>query len=159
MGKITPLPDVYDRKPVKILLYRWGGKWGPFKVKISCGECTLTKDVIEDTLANELANAVVEVETKDWLTHIVGAFFQGARHAPCVLVNGKVQYVGFSCVFCWRANGYAVISKPGEPTLFLRRRLFHRISPQQFGERANALLKRRKNRPYFMIRSISRVFG
>jgi hypothetical protein len=24
------------------------------------------------------------------------------------LVNGEVQHVGFSCVFCWRANGYAV---------------------------------------------------
>ena len=94
MGKITKLPDVYDRKPVKILLYRWGGKWGPFKVKIPCGECALTKDVIEDTLANELSNAVVEVEVKDWLSNIVTAFFQGARHAPCVLVNGKVVFQG-----------------------------------------------------------------
>jgi len=42
MGKIVKLPDVYDRKPVQILLYRWAGKWGPFKVKIPCGECTLT---------------------------------------------------------------------------------------------------------------------
>ncbi len=94
MGKITKLPDVYDRQPVKILLYRWGGKWGPFKVKIPCGECALTKDVIEDTLANELSNAVVELEVKDWLTHIVKAFFQRARHAPCVLVNGKVVFQG-----------------------------------------------------------------
>ena len=94
MGKITKLPDVYDRKPVKLLLYRWGGKWGPFKVKIPCGECALTKDVITDTLENELANAVVEVEVKDWLTNIVKAFFQGARHAPCVLVNGKVVFQG-----------------------------------------------------------------
>lgn len=94
MGKVTKLPDVYDREPVKIVLYRWGGKWGPFKVKIPCGECTLTKDVIEDTLQNELANAVVEVETKDWLTHVVEAVLQGARHAPCVLVNGKVVFQG-----------------------------------------------------------------
>ena len=94
MGKVTPLPDVYDRKPVKILLYRWGGQFGPFKVKIPCGECTLTKDVIEDTLKHELANAVVEVEIKDWLTNIIKAVFQGARHAPCVLVNGKVVFQG-----------------------------------------------------------------
>ena len=94
MGKITPLPTVYDRKPVKILLYRWGGKWGPFKVKIPCGECGLTKDVIADTLANELSNAVVEVETKDWLSNMVRASIKGARHAPCVLVNGKVVFQG-----------------------------------------------------------------
>ena len=94
MGKITPLPEVYDRKPVKILLYRWGGKWGPFKVKIPCGECALTKDVIEDTMKNELANAKVELEIKDWLSHVLKATFSGARHAPCVLVNGKVVFQG-----------------------------------------------------------------
>jgi len=42
MGKIIALPETYDRTPVKLLLYRWGGKWGPLKVKIPCGECTLT---------------------------------------------------------------------------------------------------------------------
>ena len=94
MGKITKLPDIYDREPVKILLYRWAGKWGPLKVKIPCGECSLTKDVIDDTLKNELANAVVEVEVKDWLSNMVKAFFQGARHAPCILVNGKAIFQG-----------------------------------------------------------------
>ncbi len=94
MGKITPLPETYDRKPVKILLYRWAGKWGPFKVKIPCGECTLTLDVINDTLKNELANAVVELEVRDWLSNMVKAFFQGARHAPCILVNGELIFEG-----------------------------------------------------------------
>jgi len=94
MGKIVKLPDVYDRKPVQVLLYRWAGKWGPFKVKIPCGECTLTKDVIEDTLKNELANAKVEFVMKDWLSNMVKAFFQGARHAPCILINGKVLFQG-----------------------------------------------------------------
>ncbi|MEM8723872.1 MAG: glutaredoxin, partial [Cyanobacteria bacterium P01_G01_bin.39] len=40
---------------VPITLFRWAGAWGPFKVKIPCGECTLTKDVILDTLQQELA--------------------------------------------------------------------------------------------------------
>ncbi len=31
--------------------------------------------------------------------------------------------------------------------------------PEQFGELAQVLVKRWKNRPYFMIRAISRVFG
>ncbi|MEO0881219.1 MAG: glutaredoxin domain-containing protein [Pseudomonadota bacterium] len=90
MGKIVQPPKVYDRKPVKLLLYRWGGKWGPFKVKIPCGECSLTQDVIKDTLENELANAEVEYEVKDWLSHMLEASFKGARHAPCILVNDKV---------------------------------------------------------------------
>ncbi|MDW2111383.1 glutaredoxin, partial [Vibrio sp. 2089] len=29
-------------QPIKITLYRWAGNWGPFKVNIPCGECTLT---------------------------------------------------------------------------------------------------------------------
>ena len=40
--------------PVTITLYRWAGAWGPFKVSIPCGECSLTLDVINDTLAHEL---------------------------------------------------------------------------------------------------------
>ena len=42
-------------KPVKVILYRWAGAWGPFKVNIPCGECSLTVDVIEDTIAHELS--------------------------------------------------------------------------------------------------------
>ena len=94
MGKITALPETYDRTPVKLLLYRWGGKWGPLKVKIPCGECTLTLDVINDTLKNELSNAVVEFEVRDWLSHMLQATFKGARHAPCILVNDKVIFQG-----------------------------------------------------------------
>lgn len=90
MAKVTRLPDTYDRKPARLLVYRWGGKWGPFKVKIPCGECALTHDVIQDTLKNELANAVVDYEVKDWLTHVLKAIWQKAYHAPAVLLNGKV---------------------------------------------------------------------
>ena len=34
-------------KAVQLLLYRWAGQWGPFKVNIPCGECSLTADVIQ----------------------------------------------------------------------------------------------------------------
>ena len=40
-------------QPIKITLYRWAGSWGPFKVNIPCGECTLTKDILKDTFENE----------------------------------------------------------------------------------------------------------
>ena len=42
-------------KDVQIVLYRWAGTWGPFKVNIPCGECSLTLDVIIDTFETELA--------------------------------------------------------------------------------------------------------
>ena len=94
MGKAVKAPKCYDLKPAKLLVYRWGGQWGPLKVKIPCGECTLTTDILRDVLAKECANAEVEFEIKDWLSHLMEATLKGARHAPAVLLNGKVVSQG-----------------------------------------------------------------
>jgi len=77
-------------EPVRLRLYKWAGKWGPFKVKIPCGECALTEDVIEDTLAHELANAKVDFTVKEWLTYWWEPLFAGGWHAPIVLVENEV---------------------------------------------------------------------
>ncbi|WP_117232474.1 glutaredoxin domain-containing protein [Vibrio maerlii] len=77
-------------KPIKVTLYRWAGAWGPFKVNIPCGECTLTKDIIKDTFENELADVKVELEVKDWLSHWWEPLAKGAWHAPILMVEGKV---------------------------------------------------------------------
>ncbi|WP_375749498.1 glutaredoxin family protein [Vibrio sp. HN007] len=77
-------------KPVKITLYRWAGSWGPFKVKIPCGECTLTKDILKDTFETELNGIPVELEVKDWLSHWWEPLKLGAWHAPIIVVEGKV---------------------------------------------------------------------
>ncbi len=77
-------------KPVEIRLYKWAGKWGPFKIKIPCGECALTEDVIEDTIAKELTNAKVEFVEKEWLTHWWEPLISGGWHAPIIMVDGKV---------------------------------------------------------------------
>ncbi|MEZ8104903.1 glutaredoxin domain-containing protein [Vibrio cortegadensis] len=76
--------------PIKITLYRWGGSWGPFKVNIPCGECTLTKDILKDTFENELADVPVELEVKDWLSYWWEPLKLGAWHAPILVVEGKV---------------------------------------------------------------------
>lgn len=75
---------------VKITLYRWGGSWGPFSVKIPCGECTLTKDILADTFENELDGIPIELEVKDWLSHWWEPLKLGAIHAPILVVEGKV---------------------------------------------------------------------
>jgi len=80
--------------PIKITLYRWGGSWGPFKVNIPCGECTLTKDILKDTFENELAGVEVELEVKDWLSHWWEPLKLGAWHAPILVVEGKVVSQG-----------------------------------------------------------------
>lgn len=76
--------------PIKVTLYRWAGSFGPFKVNIPCGECTLTKDILADTFANELAGIPIELEMKDWLSCWWEPLKLGAWHAPIVVVAGKV---------------------------------------------------------------------
>lgn len=75
-------------------LYRWAGRWGPFKVKIPCGECSLTVDVIEDTFAHELAGVPVELDTREWLTEWWKPLPAGGWHAPIVMVEGRVVSQG-----------------------------------------------------------------
>ncbi len=77
-------------RPVKITLFRWAGTWGPFKVSIPCGECSLTKDIIQDTIVNELAGIDVELDVRDWLSEWWKPLAKGGWHAPIVLVEGKV---------------------------------------------------------------------
>ncbi|MBD1564891.1 glutaredoxin domain-containing protein [Vibrio sp. S12_S33] len=81
-------------EPIKITLYRWAGSWGPFKVNIPCGECTLTKDILTDTFNNELVDVSVELEVKDWLSHWWEPLKLGAWHAPILVIEGKVVSQG-----------------------------------------------------------------
>ncbi len=86
-----------EPRPVRITLYRWAGQWGPFKVKIPCGECALTRDVIEDTMENELAGIPVELEVREWLSEWWKPLrlipFKG-YHAPIVLVENEIVSEG-----------------------------------------------------------------
>ncbi|MEL7314434.1 MAG: glutaredoxin [Cyanobacteria bacterium J06559_3] len=75
---------------VNVTLFRWAGAWGPFKVKIPCSECALTKDVIRDTLATELAGIPVNLDIREWLTEWWKPLLKGGWHAPIVMVDGKV---------------------------------------------------------------------
>lgn len=74
----------------KITIYRWGGDWGLFHIKIPCGECALTKDIVMDTLQHELLNLNVEVEIIDWLNFWWQPLLKGGWHAPIVMVEGNV---------------------------------------------------------------------
>ena len=76
--------------PVNITVFRWAGEWGPFKVKIPCGECALTKDIIQDCIDSDLAGIDVELDMRDWLTEWWKPLPKGGWHAPIVLVNGRI---------------------------------------------------------------------
>ncbi len=81
-------------QPIQITIYRWAGRWGPFKVNIPCGECALTADIVNDTIENELAGIAVEVTTLDWLSNWWKPLFKGGWHAPIVLVDGEIVSQG-----------------------------------------------------------------
>ncbi|MCY4462131.1 MAG: glutaredoxin [Albidovulum sp.] len=89
------MPDMQNsRSPVSVLLYKWAGAWGPFSVKIPCGECSLTVDVINDTLSTDLAGVPVNLEIRDWLTEWWRPLPKGGWHAPIVLVEGRLVSQG-----------------------------------------------------------------
>ena len=79
---------------ITITLYRFAGQWGPFKVKIPCGECTLSEDVIQDCIENELAGIDIKFEQFDWLTRWWEPLKRGGWHAPIVFVDGKLVSQG-----------------------------------------------------------------
>ncbi len=83
-----------NQKPIKVFLYRWAGSWGPFQVKIPCGECTLTKDVILDVLEKELIGIPVELELREWLSEWWKPLIRGGWHAPIVIVGDKLVSQG-----------------------------------------------------------------
>ncbi len=79
-----------ESSPVCITLYRWAGTFGPFRIRIPCGECSLTQDVIGDTLENELSDIPVNFQIRDWLSLWWQPLKKGGWHAPIVMVEGRV---------------------------------------------------------------------
>lgn len=83
-----------EQKAVELILYRWAGSWGPFKVKIPCGECALTVDVIKDTLETELKGIPVNFIIREWLSEWWKPLMKGGWHAPIVIVGDKIVSQG-----------------------------------------------------------------
>ncbi len=76
--------------PVQASVYRWAGAWGPFQIRVRCGECFLTEKVIEDVLANELDGVPVALAVHDWLSAWWKPLLRGGWHAPIVVVGGRI---------------------------------------------------------------------
>ncbi len=75
---------------VNITVFKWAGSFGPLKIKTPCGECTLTSDVIEDTVKCELKGIPVDIDIRDWLSEWWRPLVKGGWHAPIVMVDGRV---------------------------------------------------------------------
>ena len=77
-------------KPINITVFRWAGAWGPFKVSIPCGECSLTRDIVQDCIDSDLSGIDITLEMRDWLSEWWKPLPRGGWHAPIVLVDGKL---------------------------------------------------------------------
>lgn len=73
-----------------ITLYKYLGKWGPFKIDTPCDYCDLTSSVLQDMMDNEFKGLNVEFEEKKWLDNWITLLLKGAWHAPIILVDGKL---------------------------------------------------------------------
>ncbi len=82
------------QNPVQVTIFRWAGKWGPWKVNIPCGECALTLDVVKDCFENELKGVPVALDVREWLTEWWKPLRRGGWHAPIVMVEGRVVSQG-----------------------------------------------------------------
>lgn len=85
-----------DNNRINITIYRWAGQWGPFSIKIPCGECSLTGDIVADTIEKELAGLPIDVDSHNWLDNWTTPLKRGGWHAPIVLVDNKVISQGIA---------------------------------------------------------------
>lgn len=76
--------------PVCIRLYRWAGRWGPWRIRVPCGECALTEHIIRDVLQHEVQHIDCRLEIRDWLSHWWQPLPRGGWHAPIVLVDNRL---------------------------------------------------------------------
>lgn len=75
---------------VEIIQYKWEGSWGPFQIKIPCGECSVTEGVIRDVIEKEFPKDSIEFKVLPWLDNWWRIIFKGGWHAPVTIINGKI---------------------------------------------------------------------
>jgi glutaredoxin len=81
---------------IEINQYKWAGNWGPFKIKIPCGECAVTENIINDVIENDFLEQkdLLKFEVKEWLPNWWKLLLRGGWHAPIVTINKKVIFQG-----------------------------------------------------------------
>lgn len=83
---------------VHIIQYKWAGSWGPFRIKIPCGECGASEGVIADVIQTDFAEeherGDIVFEVRPWLDTWWKPLVKGGWHAPIVLINGSLVSQG-----------------------------------------------------------------
>ena len=84
------LTDVERMNKVNITVFKWAGSWGLFTIKIPCGECVLTENIILDTMANELTDIPTKLDEREWLSEWWKPLKKGGWHAPIIMVENTI---------------------------------------------------------------------
>ena len=113
---------------VEIIQYKWAGKWGSVKIKIECGECSVTEGTIESVIAEEFQGQEISFKVLPWLDNWWKVILKGGWHAPIITVNGKIieqgkvldrgllaYHIRQALVPHYKPEGNIVFSKEGCP--------------------------------------------
>lgn len=73
---------------IEIELYKWAGKWGPFKIQSECDECTVAYGQLKK-LKEKYPNDV-SFQSFPWLNNWFKVLLKGGYHPPITMVNGKL---------------------------------------------------------------------
>ncbi len=82
--------NMYQKKTVKLVLYRWAGKFLFFRIKNRCQECDITYVILQRLMNEQLRGKPVSLEIVPWLDNFWKVIWRGGWHAPILTVNGKV---------------------------------------------------------------------
>ncbi len=79
-----------QKKTVKLILYRWAGKFLFFRIKNRCKECDISYVILQRLMNEQLSGKQVSLEIVPWLDNFWKVIWRGGWHAPILTVNGKV---------------------------------------------------------------------
>lgn len=79
---------------VEVVQYRWAGSWGPFRINVECGECSLSEGILQSVVEEEFEEYPVTYRIVDWLPNWWRVLPRGGWHAPIITVNGCVIVQG-----------------------------------------------------------------
>lgn len=74
--------------------YKWAGSWGPFTIKVPCGECSVSENIVQDVIDSEFSGEDILFEVLEWLPNWWRVIWRGGWHAPIITVDGKVVAQG-----------------------------------------------------------------
>lgn len=77
---------------INIFLYKWEGKFFPFKIKSKCGECSLNEKIIKSVIEEIENETDIKINFKEypWLDNWYKIILKRAYHPPIIFIDNKL---------------------------------------------------------------------